>query len=78
MFYIKTTIIIKKYKSQKFNFFQGSEMVVAGLLTGIQNDAPVLEYEIMATQALGDFKIDGKYNTSQVLLLSFWEGRLRE
>ena len=61
-------------------------MVVAGLLTGIQNDAPVLEYEIMATQALGDFKIDGKYNTSQVLLLlflalgvpPFWEGRLRE
>ena len=75
MYYVKTTIIIKKHKSQKLIFFQGSEMVVAGLLTGIQNDAPVLEYEIMATQALGDFKIDGKYNTSQVLFLLFLEGK---
>ena len=43
-------------------------MVVAGLLTGIQNDAPVLEYEILATQSTGDYKVDGKYNSSQVCL----------
>jgi len=41
-------------------------MVVAGLLTGIQNDAPILEYEILATQALGDYKVEGQYNTSKV------------
>jgi hypothetical protein len=45
---------------------QGSEMVVAGLLTGIQNDAPILDFEIMATQANGEYKIDGSYNSSQV------------
>ncbi len=41
-------------------------MVVAGLLTGIQNDSPILDFEIMATQANGEYKIDGSYNTSQV------------
>jgi hypothetical protein len=44
-------------------------MVVAGLLTGIQNDAPILEYEILATQALGDYKVEGQYNTSKVCFI---------
>ena len=44
-------------------------MVVAGLLTGIQNDAPILDYEILATQALGDYKVEGQYNTSKVCCL---------
>jgi hypothetical protein len=41
-------------------------MVVAGLLTGIQNDATVLDYEIIAEQANGHYKVDGMYDSSKV------------
>ena len=46
--------------------FQGSELVVAGLLSGVQSDAPILDYEIEALQANGDYKVKGHFNGSKV------------
>jgi len=47
-------------------------MVVAGLLSGVQSDAPILDYEIEALQAHGDYKVKGHFNRSQVSAGGHW------
>ena len=66
-------ILANSLTSTNFHtYYQGSEMVMAGRLTthDFQSDSPpthtndLIEYEILATQAVGDYQIDGQYNTS--------------
>ena len=70
-------ILANSLTSTNFHtYYQGSEMVVAGRLTthDFQSDSPthtndLIEYEILATQAIGDYQIDGQYNTSSKVRL---------
>lgn len=79
-------ILANSLTSTNFHtYYQGSEMVVAGRLTthDFQSDSPpthtndLIEYEILATQAIGGYQIDGQYNTSSkvsfaLILKKYW------
>ena len=46
-------------------YYQGSEMVVAGQLPTKRADK--IEYEIVASQAGGEYSVSGTYNTSSMV-----------
>lgn len=46
-------------------YYQGSEMVVAGQVPPGFQAANNIQYEIMATQAIGSYHVDGKYERSK-------------
>lgn len=49
-------------------YYQGSEMVVAGKLADQSNlnmaSSNLIEYEILATEADGPYKVNGEYNSA--------------
>ena len=69
--YQEDNILANSLTSTNFHtYYQGSELVVAGRLprhllrdANFQND-DLIQYEILATQAFGDYHVNGQYNTS--------------
>ena len=67
--YQANEILAHSLTSTNFHtYYQGSEMVVAGRLMADQTSSNrnLIEYEILATEANGEYKANGNYSTSSL------------
>ena len=84
--YQEDEILANSLTSTNFHtYYQGSEMIIPGKLASHQpyslypmSDAPIkevntanlIEYEILATEANGQYRVDGKYEATSKVLCS--------